>query len=462
MKRNLAWILIGLLLVMGFGLTVSTQAQNNTPWDAAYFNNSNLSGNPTARHSVAGVNFNWGSGSPASGVGVDNWSARFYDDPFFNAGRYRFTVLADDGVRLYVRGQLLIDTFNNTRPNQQLVADVDLPTGNSDVLVEFREFSGNAFISLSWQQISSTVPTVPPTNPVPGNGQWLAQYFNNRNLSNNPTTTVYETSPTHDWGTAAPANGIPADNFSVRWSGTQYFNAGAHRLTVTVDDGVRVYINGVLILNEWHGAPTIATYTRDIQLSAGNANIVIEYYDEIGIARIQFVLVPIGQNPPPQNPTGATVTINTGMLNMRSTPAIANNVITRLPRGTSYQLIGRTADNRWYQIVAGQNTGWVSAPYVIATNANAVPVVSGQVSTPTTPTTPTGYVLRASANVNIRSGANVSFARLGILPYNATASIVARNSSNSWWLINYNGVTGWVNGNYVNLPVIDFNRVPVV
>src|SRR5690606_35631213 len=154
--------------------------------------------------------------------------------------------------------------------------------------------------------------------------------------------------------------------------------------------------------------------------------------------------------------------INTGRLNVRSTPFVGDNIITQVSRGQSFPIIGRTNASDWYQIRVGQNVGWVAARYVIANNTANVPVVSTQVTAPNVPTNPTAFSLRATANVNIRSGAGANFSRLGILPYNANASIIARNSNNTWWLVSYSGVTGWVNSGYIALPAnINYAQVPV-
>jgi len=452
MKRILNIVVLGLVLVLALSFIPQSQAQSGYTWTADFYNNTSLSGT-AIRQTYNNVTFNWGTGSPISGIGADNWSVRFNTVANFNAGTYRFTINADDAVRLYVHGQLYIDTWNAPQVGQNLTADINLNAGAAGVVIDFRENTGNAYINVSWTQISGS------SNPIP-TGSWVAEYWNNRNLSNNPNVVQNEASPSHDWGTGAPVNGVGADNFSARFSSQQQFNAGTYRITITVDDGVRVSVNGSRVIDEWHGSPTIATYTRDVTLFTGLNTFVIEYYEDTGVARLSYSITSLSQPSQPPVTSVAMVTINTPLLNVRSAPFIGDNIINKVPRGATYIVVGRNADSSWWQIQIGAQVGWVSGAYVIPANTQNVPVVTASV--PNTPVQGTGYFLRATANLNIRTGAGTSFSRINILPLNAQAEIVGRNSSNTWWMVSYGGTTGWVSGAFVTLPTgIDLNRVPV-
>jgi hypothetical protein len=48
----------------------------------------------------AGINLNCCAGSPDPGVPADNFSIRWHRYAWFHVGTYRFTLFADDGVRL--------------------------------------------------------------------------------------------------------------------------------------------------------------------------------------------------------------------------------------------------------------------------------------------------------------------------------------------------------------------------
>ena len=87
-----------------------------------------------------------------------------------------------------------------------------------------------------------------------------------------------------NWGSGAPAPGLPSNQFSVRWTRTVNFSAGSYTFVLGSDDGARLYIDGVRVIDWWsdHGYGT-RSVTRT--LSAGNHTIVMEYYENGGSAR---------------------------------------------------------------------------------------------------------------------------------------------------------------------------------
>ncbi len=86
-----------------------------------------------------------------------------------------------------------------------------------------------------------------------------------------------------NWRSSAPISGSPSDNFSVRWSGIfqppHASGSRDYRFTVRTDDGVRLYVDSDLAIDQWvDRGPTANSYTRT--LSAGeDIPIKMEYYD---------------------------------------------------------------------------------------------------------------------------------------------------------------------------------------
>ena len=88
------------------------------------------------------------------------------------------------------------------------------------------------------------------------------------------------------WGTGAAGRGLPKDNFSARWTRAETFPRGRYRFQARADDGIRVYVDGQLILNEWHSAGN-RLYSVDTTLD-GTRQVVVEYYEQGGDADVQF------------------------------------------------------------------------------------------------------------------------------------------------------------------------------
>src|SRR5205823_5210393 len=126
--------------------------------------------------------------------------------------------------------------------------------------------------------------TIAPTGGCP-TGQFLAEYFSNIALSGTPARTACESTINNDYGAGGPA-GLPVDNFSVRWTGRFTFAAGTFTFTARADDGVRVFVDGVLVIDQWHDG-SATTYTATRPLTAGDHEVKVEYYERFGAAIIQ-------------------------------------------------------------------------------------------------------------------------------------------------------------------------------
>lgn len=77
----------------------------------------------------------------------------------------------------------------------------------------------------------------------------------------------------------SPAPGVPAENFSVRWTGSlRAPETGVYTLVVSTDDGMRVFLGGVTVLDTWRNQP-VTDYSREVELEAGKTYpIKVEYY----------------------------------------------------------------------------------------------------------------------------------------------------------------------------------------
>ncbi len=89
------------------------------------------------------------------------------------------------------------------------------------------------------------------------------------------------------WDSGSPDDSINYDGFMARWTSTQTFDNGYYQFTTTSDDGVRVYLDGTKIIDNWlTGANWGGIAAAD--LVAGSHEITVEYYENTSNASIVF------------------------------------------------------------------------------------------------------------------------------------------------------------------------------
>jgi glucose/arabinose dehydrogenase len=261
---------------------------------ASYFNSVDLTGTPVTR-TDPNVDFDWGDGSPAPGIGVNNFSVRWTGQITPKvSGTQTFYTTSDDGVRLWVNGFLLIDNWTDHGPTENS-GTINLTAGQRyDLKMEFYEHSNGAVARLSWSapglakevvpasQLFPSGGTPPPPPPNPSTPGLAASYFNGMTLTGIPVTRV-DPNLNFDWDTGSPAAGIGTNNFSVRWTGKVTAKVtGTHTFYTQSDDGIRLWVNGVLLVDNWTDhAPTENSNT--LFLNAGQAyDLKVEYYENAG------------------------------------------------------------------------------------------------------------------------------------------------------------------------------------
>ena len=118
----------------------------------------------------------------------------------------------------------------------------------------------------------------------------VAWYCNNTDLSGAPVLQQNVSSVNFNWGYGSPGPQVTVDNFSARYQRTQQIATGTYRVTTSSDDGVRVSIDNVLVIDDWNEHP-VNTTSQDVIIMNGNHQITIEYVEYSGLAEIHFSLV---------------------------------------------------------------------------------------------------------------------------------------------------------------------------
>jgi hypothetical protein len=155
--------------------------------------------------------------------------------------------------------------------------------------------SEDATITITAIGVSNTPQTVTvhlnispcPSDPQPWDVKWYK--YDGSKLANYIDSSAF--SPTFDtnWGTGNVFSGY-SNNVGFRASAELNMqNSGWVTFTVGSDDGCRLYVDGYLLINEWHdGSYLKQIYTRDRFLSSGRHDLILEYYENGDVAHVSF------------------------------------------------------------------------------------------------------------------------------------------------------------------------------
>ncbi len=178
-------------------------------------------------------------------------------------------------------------------------------------------------------------------SPLNGPG-WQAEYFNNRTLTGAPVLVRTDREIRFNWGNGSPDPAVTVDNFSVRWTGSiQVDTTQDYTFVTNTDDGTRLWVDGVQLVDRWVDQSSSTDYSGTIRLAAGVRYAVrMEYYERSG---------------------NAAATLSWQAAGMPKTPVPTNRIF---PPGTSAPAI--TSPTTAIALVGG--------PFAYATTASAGPL----------------------------------------------------------------------------------------
>ncbi len=145
--------------------------------------------------------------------------------------------------------------------------------------------------AMKWRREGCTTPTPPAAcTPVAGTGTGLrGEYFTGITLASKVLTRT-DANVDFSWASAAPDAALPADNFSVRWTGqvSPRFS-GSTTFYTESDDGVRLWINGQLLIDNWTAHGTTEN-SGSVTLTAGQKyDLKLEYFEATGGATARLL-----------------------------------------------------------------------------------------------------------------------------------------------------------------------------
>lgn len=300
--------------------------------------------------------------------------------------------------------------------------------------------------------------------------EWNASFYANSELSGQPVLERNDRFLNFNWSMDAPAANLPTDYFSARWIGNFEFTPGEWIFSAGADDGIRLWVDNELLIDQWAPSGTFVIHTNTISLDHGSHRIRVEYYDAEGLAGIDVKWEPVSQgetseqinnNPSPDlapqaNPTAVPADaplahVATGVLNVRTGPGIQYTRIDQIYLYQRYPLLGQNPDGTWYKIsLKDGRTGWVAARYIyrtgtanIAVIVEPAPVPADQIFEST--------VATSLARLNVRPTPGTDQAPLGVIPYLRDIEVLGRSNNSIWYLVEWEDLRGWVFAPYVDL-----------
>ncbi len=135
---------------------------------AEYFTNKTLSGSPLLTEIDTTVNFNWGSKAPKSNMAIDLFSIRWSGEVVpEHSETYTFYTMSDDGINVWVNGQLLINHWASHAAMEKS-GKITLEAGTHYAIkIEYYELWMAAEATLSWSSPSQAKQIVPKKNLYP-------------------------------------------------------------------------------------------------------------------------------------------------------------------------------------------------------------------------------------------------------------------------------------------------------
>lgn len=95
-----------------------------------------------------------------------------------------------------------------------------------------------------------------------------------------------------NWGGGSPHEGVPADRFGTVAETTWRLPAGRYRLDTVSDDGIRVWVDGKSVIDDWTWHPPKAV-SAEVNLAEGEHRVRVEHFEIDGSATVRFTIEPV-------------------------------------------------------------------------------------------------------------------------------------------------------------------------
>ncbi len=261
---------------------------------AEYFDNMDLTALKLSRIDPR-INFDWGNSSPDASIGVDTFSVRWQGQVKIDfAQNYTFSLITDDGSRLYIDNNLIIDKWFNQGTTEHF-ATISLTPGLHNIKYEYFENGAGAIAKLYWSAPSINKSLIPSDHlyyfgSLPQDkyiqGGLKGDYSKFTTLTVPPIYVLSRIDPriNFDWGTNMPDAALGQDLYQVKWKGRiRIPQADTYTFYTTTDDGVKLWVNNRILVDGWQNGASLER-SGSIYLAPGLYDIELNYYDNTGSA----------------------------------------------------------------------------------------------------------------------------------------------------------------------------------
>ncbi|MCY3944735.1 MAG: SH3 domain-containing protein [Anaerolineaceae bacterium] len=272
-------------------------------------------------------------------------------------------------------------------------------------------------------------------------GSWTAEYYDNVEMTGNPVVVRSEIRPRGSWGEGSPHAGVPVDFFAARWTTRVWLEGGTYQLSAQADDGIRVLVDDVTIIDEWR-ASDAELFQEELPLETGEHVVVVEYLEQVGRAHLIFNMDPL-LTPPPEDAPRARITAR--FLNMRNDSGVHGDVVKLVTMNQVLPVIGRNGLGTWLELEFGDLQAWVNASYVEAENLANVPITDGSPA----PVTNVTAVVNTRI-LNLRTLPNQTGRILLRIHEGERYPVLGRSLDEDWLWLNVSGINGWAHSDWLD------------
>ncbi|MEV0034757.1 PA14 domain-containing protein [Streptomyces sp. NPDC050804] len=236
------------------------------------------------------------------------------------------------------------------------------------------------------------------------------ELFSGTSFSGKAKKTDCDSTISENWGSGAPASGLPKENFGVRWSVSRDFGSGGpFSFAAESFDGIRVYLDGTRKIDLWKNVSTTQKKTVNVTVPKGKHTLRIDYVNWTGSAKVKFAYTPRTtkgvDKTAPLVPAGAAATYSAST--RRATVTWSKNKEMDL---AGYRVLRRPGGSAtWTQVASTTGSSYADTPpatgetyyYEVRAHDRTGNVSAGSTDRPVTtvdrtpPAAPAGLTVRA-------------------------------------------------------------------